>query len=150
MTYLDTHSRPPIRKGERKDTKSKVAKTDVCQCLIVSVTKARREMLSRAATNAGWSTVVCADRHNASAAFRRTKCRMALVDLDHKGSTPEGFRDLCQLLSSASTRMLLVVCGHESEPGEEIWARQLGVWVYLPGVSLAQADEISMICEQAL
>ena len=150
MSNLKTHSHPPTGRVERKDTKSTEITTDVCQCLIVSVGKARRDMLSRAATNAGWNAVLCADCHNALAAFRRTKFQMALIDLDYEGSTPDGFRDLCQSLSSASTRMLLVICGHEIEPREEIWARQLGVWVYLPGVSLAHADEISRICEQAL
>ena len=150
MNYLETRSRLPSGRVERKDTKYNEAKADVCQCLIVSVDQARREMLSRAAADAGWNTVVCADRHNASAAFRRTKCQMALIDLDHEGSTPEGFRELCQSLSSASKTMLLLVCGHECDPAEEIWARQLGAWVYLPGISLAQADEISLICEQAI
>ena len=34
---------------------------------------------------------------------------------------------------------LLVVCGSEDSVDEEMWARQLGAWVYLPGVSGADA-----------
>ena len=30
---------------------------------------------------------------------------------------------------------LLVVCGSSDNVDEELWARQLGAWVYLPGVS---------------
>lgn len=30
---------------------------------------------------------------------------------------------------------LLVVCGSDDSVDEELWARQLGAWVYLPGVS---------------
>ena len=150
MAYLETHSRTHGGKVERKGTKPSDAKTGVCQCLIVSAATARREMLSRAAANGGWNPIVCPDRENASVAFRRTRCQMALIDLDHEGSTPEGFRDLCQRLSSASPRLLLVVCGHQDQPQEEIWARQLGVWVYLPGISLAKEDEISAICQQAI
>jgi hypothetical protein len=30
--------------------------------------------------------------------------------------------------------VLTVVCGGMGNPTEEIWARQLGVWIYLPGV----------------
>ncbi len=33
------------------------------------------------------------------------------------------------------TGTLLVVCGSEDSVEEELWARQLGAWVYLPGVS---------------
>ena len=34
---------------------------------------------------------------------------------------------------------LLVVCGSEDSVDEELWARQLGAWVYLPGVSSSDA-----------
>ena len=34
---------------------------------------------------------------------------------------------------------LLVVCGSEDSVEEELWARQLGAWVYLPGVSSGDA-----------
>ena len=34
---------------------------------------------------------------------------------------------------------LLVVCGSEDSVDEELWARQLGAWVYLPGVSSGDA-----------
>jgi len=34
---------------------------------------------------------------------------------------------------------LLVVCGSAESVDEELWARQLGAWVYLPGVAGADA-----------
>jgi len=34
---------------------------------------------------------------------------------------------------------LLVVCGSDDSVDEELWARQLGAWVYLPGVSNGDA-----------
>jgi hypothetical protein len=108
----------------------------------------RREWLSRAATTAGWDTVVCADEHNATAALRRTRFRLAWVDLDHPGPASSGFRDLCQTLAG-TPGLLLAICGHVRDPQEEIWARQLGVWLYLPGISQTQIDEIRAVCEQA-
>ena len=32
-----------------------------------------------------------------------------------------------------------MVCGSEDSVDEELWARQLGAWVYLPGVSSGDA-----------
>ena len=148
MGYLKTRSRPPSREVEGKPSVSTEVRTEQTQCLIASVIQARREMLSEAAAQAGWETVVCADAQNATAAARRVKFQMAWIDLDHHGRTPSGYRNLCQTLA-AMPGMLLAVCGHESDPQEEIWARQLGVWLYLPGVSIDHVDEISLLCEQA-
>lgn len=148
MGYLKTPSRPPSSEVEGKPSVSTKVRTEQTQCLIASAIQTRREMLSEAATQAGWETVVCADAQNATAAARRVKFQMAWIDLDNHGRTPSGFRNLCQTLA-AMPGMLLAICGHESDPQEEIWARQLGVWLYLPGISTEHVDEISLLCEQA-
>jgi hypothetical protein len=40
-----------------------------------------------------------------------------------------------------------VICGNEGRPQEEIWARQLGAWLYLPGV--VESDDVAMLCGEA-
>jgi hypothetical protein len=42
---------------------------------------------------------------------------------------------------------LLVICGSEDSAEEELWARQLGAWVYLPGV--ASGDTLVSLCADA-
>ena len=42
---------------------------------------------------------------------------------------------------------LLIVCGTEGNPLEEIWAWQLGVWLYLAGVDLN--CDVESLCSEA-
>jgi hypothetical protein len=42
---------------------------------------------------------------------------------------------------------LLAVCGKPDDITGEVWSRQLGVWMYLPGVD-SQSD-IALLCGEA-
>jgi ActR/RegA family two-component response regulator len=148
MSDLKTGARAAVGRTEPRRALSAPAVTGSGQCLVVSASQAHREILSRSANRGGWDTIVCADDQNALAAFRRTRFQLAIVDLSYFGSTPTAFRELSQTLA-AQSGLLLIVCGKESDPQEEIWARQLGVWLYLPGVTPDHADEMTAICEHA-
>ncbi len=122
--------------------------TGLFQCLVASVDPKRRDALASAASDEGWTPVVCADARNATAAFRRTLLGLALVDLEKSdGGTPSEFRGLTtQLVSSPTT--LVVVCGHQNDPREEIWARGVGAWLYLPGVEYGPG--VATVCREAM
>lgn len=139
---------PAVGKLERESLQPRKLAAETLQCLIASASQTRRNMLSQAATDAGWGTVVTATPDNAIGRFRRTSFQFAMVDLDDRGGTPPGVQDLVQTLAHDSSRILLGVCGHEADPEEEIWVRQLGIWLYLPGVT--SSSEVSQLCEQAL
>jgi CheY-like chemotaxis protein len=145
MSDLKAAARVRVEPKRAATTKTR---TEMGQCLVVSVCQANREALSQSANRGGWDTVVCADDRNALAAFRRTRFQLAIVDLNHVGSTPKGFRELCQTLA-VQQGILLIICGKESDPVEEVWARQLGVWMYLPGVTPEHSQEIAVICGEA-
>ena len=70
-------------------------------------------------------------RRDALAASRRTFVQLALVDLEHDFSGDA--HTLAEQFASM-TGMLLVVCGNDNDVEEELWARQIGSWLYLPGV----------------
>jgi hypothetical protein len=55
-------------------------------------------------------------------------------------------RWLAERLAADGT-LLLVLCGNDGEALEEIWAHQLGTWLYLPGVD--EASDLSMVCSEA-
>lgn len=109
-----------------------------------------------AATEAGWETILCADAKTALASAQKTFVQLAmvdLVDLDDQdsptgqlsgGTGPDKQRLLEKL--SAQHGTLLLVCGHEEDALEEIWTRQLGVWIYLPG-GLETADAQTLCVE---
>lgn len=124
------------------------AEIGVLHCLVSSASKVRRNLISDAATGVGWSTIICASADDALSEAKRSRVRFAMVDLDDRGETPQGARELVQTLIQDSSQILVGVCGHEANPEEEIWVRQLGIWLYLPGVTTS--SEIATLCEHAM
>jgi DNA-binding NtrC family response regulator len=114
------------------------------QCLIVSADGNRRQMLEQAAADSGWKTLPCADASAALAHLNRWLVHLVVVDL--QGQPLEDFRPLVEQLT-ASRGLLLIVCGNEGHLEEEIWARQRGAWMYLPGV--ADSSNVSLLCGEA-
>ena len=103
-------------------------------CLVIATHEARRGLLSAAAADTGWSTKTCDTPKSAKALIIRERLQMAVVDLESEdGRSPEELKDLSERLAREKG-LLLVLCGNEGNAMEEIWARQLGVWLYLPGV----------------
>ena len=64
-----------------------------------------------------------------------------LVIVDVANPLGDRVNDTVELAEEFACRpgTLLVVCGSEDSVEEELWARQLGAWVYLPGVSSGDA-----------
>jgi hypothetical protein len=147
MNDLETHPRPPSGDVRGKPALATGLGTGLGHCLIVSSAQSKRDMISLAASEAGWETIVCVDEPQAMAVIRRTHLQMAWVDLESP-THAETSRELCQAIAALSN-VLLVVCGHENDPQEEIWARKYGAWLYLPGLSLAHSSEVQLVCEQA-
>jgi hypothetical protein len=79
---------------------------------------------------------VCHDAESAREETRRSLFRLALVDLDHAAASADLRRLVEQI--AAQRNVLIAVCGNDGDAREEIWARQLGTWLYLPGVTEAQ------------
>ena len=126
----------------------RMAEAGIYQCLVSSASRTRRNMLSKAANDAGWDSILCNSPEEVSSNLEHVVLQFALVDLDHRGSTPSGAKDLVHGLIQRDPHLLVGVCGHEADPSEEIWARQLGVWLYLPGATTS--SEMSLLFEQAL
>ncbi len=152
-TKDSAHRQPPNggQEGPQDATRHQPARAGGAatqyRCLIVSVSSDRREMLLRAAAEGGWQTLVAPNIDSARKQLARMMFQLAIVDLEH---TPHGnaeeFREVLEDLAGMA-EMLLVVCGNEGEPLEEIWARQLGVWLYLPGIT--SGEEVTLLCGEA-
>jgi len=132
----------------RQPVPSSHARRELATCLVVSSCPLRRAELRSAAQDAGWETMVCDDADSARLAVRRYRFQMAWVDTDSFDDAADG-EEICQGLAWMD-HVLLAVCGREGDVQEEIWARQLGVWLYLPGLPIGQGAEIQMLCEQGL
>jgi hypothetical protein len=88
------------------------------KCLVVSGDEGLRHRLDTMADLSGWS----ACEAPADAAELRS-----VVEGDFHLVIAEEF--------AGRPGTLVVVCGSGDSVDEELWARQLGAWVYLPGVS---------------
>lgn len=108
--------------------------TGLLHCLVVSGEVDRREAFSLAAIQGGWKTVPCSDVPTAEESFRRMFLQLAVVDLQRSQQVPREHLESLVETMARSGNMLLVVCGDEGNIEQEIWARQVGVWMFVPGI----------------
>jgi DNA-binding response OmpR family regulator len=115
--------------------------------LVVAENAERRAFLAESAREAGWEITACRDASAASVAANRFHQSLAIVDLaDLEPGAASGFRTLTEQLTSGSSP-LVMICGAEGNALEEIWARQLGVWLYLSGVD--PTCDVTGLCHEA-
>jgi DNA-binding NtrC family response regulator len=145
MPYRDTKTLSLREQVQQKYARRASKLLNVFSCLIVSANPRRRQLLERAAVDGGWKTYLCGDPQAASARVHRYLVQLVVVDLE-KQSLP-AFQPLLEQLAGCGG-LLLIVCGNEGSVEEEIWVRQRGAWMYLPGVEDAQ-DNIGLLCGEA-
>ncbi len=103
-------------------------------CMVVGLSEKRRQLLAAAAEAAGWVVMESADPKAARIQLLREPPAMVIMDLeDPSGVAPEALKGLAERVSKQRD-LLIAICGNAGNALEEIWARQLGVWLYLPGV----------------
>jgi hypothetical protein len=116
-------------------------------CLVVSASPLRSQLLLRAAHQEHWSTIVSRSAEDAARQIIRHRIQLALVDLQ---SAPAGqeraYRELVEQLASRDGP-LVAVCGAPNDTVGEVWSRQLGVWMYLPGID--SESDVAMLCYEA-
>ena len=117
-------------------------------CLVYSGNERLREAIVEAAIHAGWVAIPCCDIAGAEREVRESRFEMAWLDITSEEDAAS-HQSLCQTVSQLPD-VLLAICGMEGSQTEEIWARQLGTWLYLPGASADDRQEIELLCEQAL
>lgn len=116
-------------------------------CLIVSTSAPRAQVWVRAAHAVDWATIVCMTADDANRQAIRNRIHLALVDLQSAmGETESRYRGLVQQLT-ARGGPLVAVCGKSDDVMGEVWSRQLGVWMYLPGID--GESDITLLCSEA-
>jgi ActR/RegA family two-component response regulator len=113
-------------------------------CLIVSSRTAYSEALAETASRSGWETSVCATAEEAHRCLEQLYPQLAFVDL--VDSNEMALRGVARR-AAESRRVLLVICGHEEKLAEELWARELGAWFYLPAPR--ESGTIGLLCRDA-
>jgi hypothetical protein len=122
------------------------ATTQEFACTVVASDQTRREMLANNAKAAGWGVVHSCSKIEVNALMAEHNENLVIIDLTGSHSMADCRKAVEKLTGRHG--MLLLVCGNEGDPSEEIWARGLGVWLYLPGV--ADDADLSSLCADAL
>lgn len=108
-------------------------------CLVVSGDQSLRNRLEAVAELSGWASCVAPAAACELSEVVEGDHQLVVVDI----ARPLGDRvnDSIEIAEEFAHRpgTLLVVCGSEDNVDEELWARQLGAWVYLPGISSGDA-----------
>ena len=116
-------------------------------CLVVSASPLRSQILVRAAHEEHWATIVCRGAEEAARQAVRNRIQLALVDMQAVPQSEErAFRSLVEHLASRDGP-LVAVCGNPNDNLGEVWSRQLGVWMYLPGVD--SESDLALVCSEA-
>ena len=117
-------------------------------CLVVAADASRRAKLAIAAERSGWQAIACGTPRQAAKVIRRARLQLTIVDLECTSIASEtALRELTKHLA-ASREVLLVVCSVSGSAADEIWARQLGVWLYLPGLDID--NDLDAVCREAM
>lgn len=108
----------------------------IARCLVVTADSTHAALLESSAGEEGWSVDLCNCSMQAVRLAFRFRFHLAVVDLqsvaDDETSRSE-FEQLARDLAQNHVP-LLVINGDPNNPLGEFAARQLGVWVYLPGL----------------
>ena len=122
-------------------------RTGLLDCLVVSGNPALRRRLEVAAELAGW--LECATPETSGELRQAVDRDFQLVIVDIATPLGERVNDSLELAEEMVARpdTLVVVCGSQHSVDEELWARQLGAWLYLPGV--CDGDSLTSLCVEA-
>jgi ActR/RegA family two-component response regulator len=146
MRELQTSMPAVLELPDIRTTAKRGAPAAVQTCLVVSTSAWRAQLLVRAAHEEHWATIVCNSAEDGLRQAVRQCVQLALVDLQSAPAARVG--ELKKMVEQlAARRVLLAVCGKPDDTTGEVWSRQLGVWMYLPGVD-SQSD-IALLCAEA-
>jgi hypothetical protein len=125
-------------------------------CLIVSSCHKQREIIGQKAFGAGWITLSCENASDALVQLCRNQVKLVIIDLEKNAAENTSIIKLAEHIMWTGG-MLLVTIGNATQVDAvhvqesqktEAWARQLGVWSYLPGIN--DHSDLSLVCTQAL
>lgn len=147
MSELQTSLPATLASPGSSATNGRHAPAALHLCLVVSTSARRAQLLVRAAHEEQWATIVCSTAEDALRQSVRQRVDLALVDVQSASPADEPVLRLLVEQLAARNGPLLAVCGKPDDTSGEVWSRQLGVWMYLPGVD-SQSD-IALLCAEA-
>ncbi len=141
MALASTHTAPTeLKLVSSQAPPSTLVLPSLLRCLVVSWSDQRARMLQSVAKGESWQAEICNELQDFLRTLFQSDAHLTIVDLPHPETA--AYEQLRQVTAQACgmSRSLFVVCGTDSAKEEELreeelWARQLGIWTYLPGLS---------------
>lgn len=121
--------------GKQRAVERVLAPPGLLRCLIVSWSEQRAKRLQSAAAKEAWEAIFCSDAHQFLRNVFQWKVPLTLIDLPQSDSAEYAELQDATIKAKRASDALIVICGASEDPEEELWARQLGAWSYLPEVS---------------
>lgn len=120
--------------GEPRATIARASPAIVMRCLLVSANEQHVDVITATAADEGWLAATYRAVEQVVRDAIRTQFHLAFVDIESVAGGP--LQTEYELLASDLAQHhvpLIVISGNPDDPLVEIRARQLGVWLYLPG-----------------
>jgi hypothetical protein len=147
MSELQISGPTTLVSSEPRFSGKRAAPVALHTCLVVSASPQRSQLFVRAAQQEHWATIVSRTADEAARQAARNRVHLAVVDLQYVPAAQEpAFRALVEQLA-ARDGPLVAVCGKPNDTLGEVWSRQLGVWMYLPGVD--SESDVALLCGEA-
>lgn len=115
------------------------------KCLLVSSDSKVLDGMGRAAVMAGWDCFPCSSPEESLRQAFLERYSLGIVDVEPAEHRRE-LKDLFRLLGDSASG-LVIACDRSGDAATELWARESGVWLYVPGV--ADWSELSTACFEA-
>ncbi len=148
-TALQSNSTEPVSAGQGLQTASTSVANSTWMCLVLSANAERRQRLLGITDEAGWRPIECESVGDAIRQSDRWKTRLAVVDFcglpERQRQT---FRKFAERLGKQAEPLLMICDDEDSSSTNELWARQVGVWLYLPEASLG--NDLVDLCAEAI
>ena len=119
---------------EREVPLSSLALPGLLRCVVVSWSDLRGRLLKTAADEENWQAIVCQDAKQFIRSVFQLQVPLTIVDLPKSDAADYGALRAAADRACGANESLLMICGggDHQDTAEELWARQLGVWTYLP------------------
>lgn len=121
------------RASDREDSSVVGSSPGRLGCLVFGLQSDRRQFLVQAARSAGWDAVEYTQDPIRVGPREFEGQRLIVFDLEAEDGSSSASLQSSAERAARQKGVLIVLCGNEGNAAEEIWARQLGVWLYLPG-----------------
>lgn len=141
------HAQPdaPRASPQSARPKAKTTPSAVWRCLLVSSNDGLIEGMRHAAAGAGWDCVACRDPQESLRLAMLHRFALALVDIDPVKNR-RVLSDLFRLITGSEPGLVVAYDGGAAA-ASELWAREHGAWMYVPGVD--DWSDLELVCREA-